>query len=485
MPTDAGFQVASSLVASSRTVVAATCHARRRKDGDRDVRPPQAALTLEAVQRATSTAAAEGVTAAALADSGWSLRRVRPEGVRLEPPVAYWSTFQVRVERVTRGGSEERRLTLVARACFETATWQAYRSWLSELYGDAPCHPVDGLGYPTFDDVGQVAWWFYPVDPQLPTLSSATDPRAVRRLLAPRFSPKTPPARIRVEPIRYLPEISAALRYRIVDRPGSGERVVFGKLYRGGRGRELHETMQGLWAMSQEAPELLSVVEPLAYDDELHLHLEKAAAGVPVGSDRLSPQFFGAAVAAAEALAVMHGGTLATTSRLEIDPEIARLDDVTHQLSLVDASAGRLMRDLVVQLRTRLAKTPAEEIVLTHGDMKYDQFLDDEGRFTLVDFEEVGWSETSWDLGKWCAHAMPSMPESWEETDAAEQARTAFLGRYLELRPTATRGRFPLYEAIHLANRAMVLMWGQREGWDSAAASLLTLAMERLQTRAP
>ena len=106
-------------------------------------------------------------------------------------------------------------------------------------------------------------------------------------------------------------------------------------------------------------------------------------------------------------------------------------------------------------------------------------------RFTLVDFEEVGWADTSWDLGKWCAHAVPSMPESWEDSDGAERARAAFLERYLQLRPNATRGRFPLYEAIHLANRAMVLMWGQTENWQVAAQSLLTLAMERLQTPAP
>ena len=31
----------------------------------------------------------------------------------------------------------------------------------------------------------------------------------------------------------------------------------------------------------------------------------------------------------------------------------------------------------------------------------------------------------------------------------------------------------------------MILMWGQSEGWEQAAESLLTLAMERLQSPAP
>jgi hypothetical protein len=442
-------------------------------------------FTLEAVQRATNTAAARAVAVAAIAGTDWELSSIRRDGVRLEPPAAYWASYRVLVTRETRGGSEQRRLVLVARACFQAADWEAYRTWLEELYGDAPSRPIEGLGFPVLIDAGRHAWWFYPVDPHLPTLAAANDPKSLRRLLAPRYSAKTPPARIRVELVRYLPEISAALRYRIIDKPGAAERVVYGKLYRGDRGRELHATTQELWSLSRRHPELLSVVEPLSYDEVLALHLEHAAPGSPVGSDRRDPVFLAAAVAAAEALAVMHDSGLSSASELLVEPEIRRLGDVTHQMSLVQPDAGRLLRDLVVQLGVRLPRAAAEDWVFTHGDMKYDQFLEADGRFTLVDFEEVGRSETSWDLGKWCAHAVPSMPETWEDSDAAEQARAVFLRRYLELRPDATRNRFPIYEAVHLANRAMVLMWGQTEGWEGAAQSLLTLAMERLQTPAP
>jgi hypothetical protein len=243
--------------------------------------------------------------------------------------------------------------------------------------------------------------------------------------------------------------------------------------------------MQHLWELSRERPELLSVVQPMAYDEELALHLEHEAPGTEVDSDRTDPRFLAAAVAAAEALAVMHDSDVPVSGELPLGPEIERLDDVAGQMGLVHPEGARLLRELLTQLRIRIAKTPPEAEVVTHGDMKYDQFLEQDGRYTLVDFEDVGRSETSWDLGKWCAHAMPSMPESWEDSDAAERARAAFLHRYAELRPGATRARFPIYEATHLANRAMVLMWGQTEGWSEAADSLLTLAMERLRTPAP
>lgn len=244
--------------------------------------------------------------------------------------------------------------------------------------------------------------------------------------------------------------------------------------------------MQQLRQLSQDHPELLSVARPLVYDHDLRLHLEDAVPGVPVDSDRTAPRFHGAAIAAAEALAVMHDATtVETSSELSLGPEVDRLDQVAEQLALVHPPAYELMRQLVKQLRSRLSKLPEEQWVTTHGDMKYDQFLDEDGRFGLVDFAELGRSETSWDLGKWCGHAVPSMPETWEESYGAEQARLAFLARYRELRPHATIQRFSCYEAIHLANRAMVLMWGQAKDWESAADSLLALAMERLRTPLP
>lgn len=446
----------------------------------------ETALTLGAVQKATNTAAVSALMASLCEGTAWTVTGVRRTDVRLEPPRAYWATYRIRVERRLKGSREpeRRRLVLVARACFHADDWADYRDHLDAMYGDAACDPLAGLGYPIRFDDTQHAVWFYPIDPALPTLAAANDPREVRRLLAPRFSAKTRPAHIAVQTVRYLPEISAALRYDIRDKPGSGVRAVYGKVYREGAAA-LHETMVLIAELAERHPDLLQVVEPLAYDAELDLHLEHAAAGVPVNSDRTDPAFLPAARAAAEALAVLHEADIPVAAQLELDPELERLDDVVEQLGLVHPPAGVLLRQLLSQVRKAQSRTLEEHRTFTHGDLKYDQFLQHDGRFVLVDFEDVGRAETSWDLGKWCAHAIPSMPDTWQESEAAEQARQMFLHRYLELRPHATRQRFPLYEAVHLANRAMVLMWGQSEGWNEAAESLLALANERLSTPAP
>ena len=77
------------------------------------------------------------------------------------------------------------------------------------------------------------------------------------------------------------------------------------------------------------------------------------------------------------------------------------------------------------------------------------------------------------------------MPRGWEDSAQAEEARVLFLETYREVRPEATLQRFQAYEAINLANRAMVLMWSQLEGWEFAAETMLSLALERLNTPLP
>src|SRR3954468_21468445 len=221
----------------NRSRRACDAHAAPDRGGDVAVQEPDAqdGLPLAAAQAATNTAAATGITSDAIAGTGWQLADIYRYSIRLDPELGYWAVYRATVQRPTRGGKgepEERRLTLVGRVCFDAEDWAEYRDWLRDLYDDAPCRPIGGLGYPVVVEEDQQAWWFYPVDPHLQTLAAATDPRSVRRLIAPRYSAKTPPARIQVESVRYHAETSAALKYVVLDRRGKPERTVFGKIYR-------------------------------------------------------------------------------------------------------------------------------------------------------------------------------------------------------------------------------------------------------------
>ena len=189
--------------------------------------------------------------------------------------------------------------------------------------------------------------------------------------------------------------------------------------------------------------------------------------------------------AAAEALAVIHESNVPIDGVISIQNEIARLDRVAVQFKYVLPTGHFLLMDLIAHMRDRLRKTTEEELLSTHGDMKYDQFMHHNGELTLLDFDYFAIAETSYDLGKFCAYVIPTNPKSWQESVAAEEVRLMFLRRYMELRPQATLQRFGVYEALQLALRAMAFMWAQTSSWERIAETLLVMGFERLKSRIP
>ena len=444
-------------------------------------------IPLSRMQESTNTASMSLLLEERiLAGSDWRLVEARRRYVRLEPPTDYWAAYRVRVAPRGDAAGDARELRLCVHGVFHPDAWSAYREAVLGPWLGRPCDPLDGLGYPVAFEEEQFAVWFYPFDPQLENLHVAADPAAVRRFLRRSrrslFGAGADVGTVEVHLMRLLPEISAVLRYT-VDVDGA-DRVLFAKAQRSGE--TAARVARELWDAAEGSHGLLRVPRPHGFHPELGALLEEAAPGDTVSSDRTSPVFLECADAAAAALAVIHDSNIPASAEMALEDEITRLTEVQEQMSYVHPRAYELLRELLAQLRGRLARVDEEEWLPTHGDLKYDQMVRDaDGSFALTDFEYFGLAETSWDLAKFCAHAVPSMPETWEDSEAAERARARLLARYLELRPDATLQRFPLHEAVHLALRAMVLMWGQRSGWKDAAESLLVLAMDRLTTPPP
>jgi hypothetical protein len=283
-----------------------------------------------------------------------------------------------------------------------------------------------------------------------------------------------------VERLRYVPEISALLRYQ-----WDGAKPVYGKVQPGDAGARTYKTMRRVAGLAAASDGRLTTIEPIGYVPEVGLLLQEAADGEPIGSDRTKAEFGGVAAAAAEALTVIHASNLRPRATITVEAELERLAEAAQQFVYVHPRGHVLFRDLVTHIRETVRNTHEEDWVPTHGDMKYDQFVCRDGRYTLLDFDDFALSETSYDLGKFCAYATPSRPLSWEDSVAAESARERFLSRYRELRPDATLDRFQIYEAINLGVRAMTLMWMRNSEWELAADTFLVLAMERLKSRLP
>jgi len=430
------------------------------------------------MQEATSSEAVADFAREVAAGTGWEVAGVRRRASRLEPPHAYWVIFEVTIKK----DEEERKLRLVARGAFDPNSWRHLKERLEREAGGRPCDPVGYIGYPRIIEDSQLAYWFYPFDLALPGLPWAADAETMWRVLSDLTGRNID--RLHVERVRYMPEISAILRYEL-DEPGGVKSSFYGKVQPGERGLRTYRIEEALWQRAQESDGLLKIAKPEGFIREYGMLLEGAAPGKAVKGDRETAEFFGVGRAAAEALAVIHESGLEPDERVDIEAELNRLDSVTEQFAYVDPKAHFLMSELVLHLRDRISRTYEEEMLPTHADLKYDQFMHEDGRYTLIDFDYFAMAETSYDIAKFCAYLVPSAPRGWEETVAAEATRRAFLLRYRELRPDATLDRFQVYEALSLALRAMTMMWMQHRGWEEAAQVFLVMAQERLNTRLP
>jgi hypothetical protein len=418
-----------------------------------------------------------------LAGTGWELQAVRRRSSRLEPPDWYWAQFDV----VINQDEEERRLRLVAKGALHPDAWARLSRRLTQSAAGDRCDPVNGVGYPRLFPESQHAYWFYPFDPSMPNLPSAADPvrmagvllglqdRASDILAASR--------RLTIERVRYMPDIGAILYYEM--STPAAKINVYGKVQPGNRGLRTYRIVQRLWEAAKQYPGYLNLPRPLGYVEELGLLLEERVRGRAVGGNRTSAEFVLTGNAAAESLAVIHESGLEVDEQITIENELARLDRVAEQFKYVLPTGHFLLMDLLAHMRDRVRKTDDEDLLPTHGDLKYDQFMHHNGQMTLLDFDYFAMAETSYDLGKFCAYTIPSAPKGWEDSASAERTRLLFLQRYMELRPGATLQRFGVYESLQLALRAMASMWAQSSGWELVAETFLVMAFERLKSRLP
>ncbi len=436
------------------------------------------------MEEATSPGAVAEFAREVLDGTGWQLGGVRKRASRLEPPQAYWVIYEVSINKQ----EEERRLRLVARGAFDQDAWAELREGLMRAGNSFPCDPINSIGFPRIFDETQHAYWFFPFDLAMPGLHRACDAETMWRALS-SLSGRTLGRqlhidRLNVERVRYTPEISAILRYDL-EESGGGRSAIFGKVQPGQRGLRTHEIVGSLWCLASESGGLLRIPRPVAFIPEYGLLLEEAVPGEPVQGDRQGRAFRGVGRAAAEAASVIHESGLVLDERIRIESELDRLDSVTEQFTYTNPKAHFMLRELLMHLRKRLEHTNEEELVPTHADLKYDQFIEQDGVYTLIDFDYCAMAETSYDLAKFCAYVVPSAPTGWEDTVVAEATRSDFIRRYLELRPDATVDRFQIYEATILALRAMTMMWAQHRGWQKAAEVFLVMAQERLRSRLP
>lgn len=409
------------------------------------------------------------------------VKRVKAiEGRRLEAPRILWNVYRAELE--LPGGIEAQAL-FWTKAFFADDDCQRYRQAVDRLLANQNGNPLDPNGYAQFFDDLNLFLFFFPTDPAFRSLPMLTDGEAMRPLLTPYFSrvhgkePRT------ITPVRvkYLPEISCIIRYD--GDAGDGQPFsIYGKVQHSRRGQQTYDVMKALWDLPERAEGKLVVSEPLAYYPKYDLLLQTEVPGEGIKSDRHSEVFMAQCEAAGRAIGYIHNSGITTGTPHTVEVEINRLRNRMEEFKMSSPKVYMALRDLLKQVGAKAERIPLEAPVPSHGDYKYNQFLFDGSQFGLIDVEYFVQAEPSFDLGKYCGHLAPSAPKDWSDTAQGDLARHIFLDAYCGVRPDYRGARFPLYEALSLATRALVVMWAQTRNWDYTAQTMIALAYERLKT---
>jgi aminoglycoside phosphotransferase (APT) family kinase protein len=410
------------------------------------------------------------------------VKKVRAiEGRRLEAPRILWNVYAAELE--LPGGIEAQQV-FWTKAYFADEDCQTYRRGVDRILASQNGNPLDPKGHAQYFEDLNLFLFFFPTDPAFRSLPMLVDGEAMSSTLAPFFArlrPGEQPRSISAVRVKYLPEISCIIRYE-ADFGEEGPVSIYGKVQHSRRGAQTYEVMKALWDLPARAEGKLVVAEPLAYYPKLDLLLQSEVPGEGIKSDRHSDTFMAQCEAAGRTIGYIHESGITVGSPHTVDVEMDRLLNRLEEFKMSSPKVYLALRDLLKQVNAKAERVPAEPAVASHGDYKYNQFLFDGNQFALIDVEYFVQAEPSFDLGKYCGHLAPSAPKHWSDTAQGDLARRVFLDAYCDIRPNYHGSRLPVYEALSLATRALVVMWSQTRNWDYTAQTLISLAYERLKT---
>ena len=240
----------------------------------------------------------------------------------------------------------------------------------------------------------------FPLDPGLPQLVEATEPRQAARKLS--VAAGGPDSIRRIEILRFVSGKRCQIRYHF--RPG-GAGSLLGKTFRDGRGRDLGALMNRVAELFEASgnPELSAPRSP-GYLPQWQMVLQEDVGGVTLyGQARNGTLDEAHLTGAAECLATLHGSSLRVPGRHLVDDEIALVRSARDRLRQAGC-ASPATGPLLAQLAEYSRGLPAGRLVPVHRDFYDKQILVQGSRLFLIDLDTATTGFPEIDVANFIAH---------------------------------------------------------------------------------
>jgi hypothetical protein len=248
-------------------------------------------------------------------------------------------------------------------------------------------------------EAGLIAWPF-PWDPAMPSLRLLCDRDVVAAHLPGDRLDRgdiTRATGMSHRAVRYQPETSAVIEYRLGEAPEAT--TVYGKTYARRWGKELDHRQNELWRRGfPDSP--LRVARPLGADEDLNV-VWTLGVGGPSLLDSLPQIDVGrTAGAIADAVGALHGSGVPLRDRVTRQQCAAEADKKLRKISTVSPEHGReLARLCQPALDTARDEAPGPAVA-AHGDLHADQILLSADGPVLLDLDSMVHAEPELDFAE-------------------------------------------------------------------------------------
>jgi len=322
---------------------------------------------------------------------------------------------------------------------------------------------------------------FYGTD-KLFTLKDASDPAAMRRILAPELprwaGPEARFLAVQIEVLRRRKQ-RCVLRYRIQYELGGSTQTLslIGKVYKANAGEQVAELMQRMWnaGFQRDAADRIAIPEVAAYLPRLSLLLQEEIGGEPVKNFLGTPHGERALRQMAAGLAKLHRAPIAVGEPFGLRDHLRRCHP-----------RPQVLYDRCPELRPAIDEILAESLRLEaayeytpgliHGDFHMGQVHVSPERVWLIDFDACCTADPAADLG----NVLVFLKGKARKFPDAPQLADAFLDEYFKTMPADILQRVPLFEAITHLRRACKRLRFQEDGWQKKARKFIDESLESL-----
>ena len=364
---------------------------------------------------------------------------------------------------------------------------QAENAW-SELRAGGRNIAADLLIFEPVTLIGQfqMVVHAFPFDRLIHSLSSTLRgpwPELQQRLLA-CFGPDCwEIERQLVEPLRYLHEQNAVLRYTVHARTAAQRQTkrFYAKVYRTRHGEQLNKFLQQMHHNVNSAAAKFTVVEPLFYCSERRCLVLAEAPGrslQQILSD--SEDGIDSVRHVARALAAFNQSEVPALASHSAREQLGFLQRAAELLRWARPASTALIDDVVNDASARLQDVPHAPI---HWDLKTDHIFLDGDQVIFIDLDTVSLGDPARDPAHLAAHIACRIDFPEIDPERARAAALALVEEYFAHVSASWREQFTLQYAIAALEAACGLFKRQEPGWEDRTTTAIQEARAALAGR--